>query len=529
MKTPSSAAITSVSLLTCVILLGACSDDEQPPVDQSVDLTNVDVQVPSPDQAGDTKVAGDAVPDSAEADAPTGDQTLDLPPGDLSTVDQAVADAGGDVGPGCGKFTSVGCCDGETLKLCAAGKLVVTDCTAAGKPKCGWNLKWGWYACGTNGSGDPSGKAPKSCSAPAPDASTCGAVTTQGCCLGKTLKYCENGKLKVSDCTSSPKCGWDASSSFYDCGTKGAADPSGKHPLSCTGAAVDAGPVDATPDTAKPDLGDTCKGISKDGCCAGEVLKFCDSGGKVVTTDCTATKNPMCGWDPAYGWYNCGTKGAADPSGKLAKACPGTAPDAGPDKAVPDKAVPDKALPDKALPDAAMPDAAVSTANVVITEVMIDPKAADDSKGEWFEIHNAGSTTVNIHGWTVSDKAGAGQQKYTFLSKTGNVPFPAGGYYLIGINQSKTTNGNVPVALRMLTKWTLDNTDDEIYLHDAKKLLVDKVEYDTTKGWVIPNGATLSLKNHSLDNNDPKSWCAETKAWCTSCDKGTPLKKSGCP
>ena len=340
MNTRPGVAISIVPLLSLMVLAGACSDNGQPEGDISVDLTVVDLPVIE-DQARDTGANKDGLADATQ----TGDQILDLPAQDLSAADQTVADAGSDAIQGCGKFTAVGCCDGQTLKLCFGNKLVVTDCAAAGKPKCGWNLKWGWYACGTDGSSDPAGKAPRSCSATAPDATmSCGSFTSEGCCDGQTLKYCENGQVKVSDCTTSPKCGWDAASNFYDCGTKGYADPSGKHALSCSGPSPDSGllfdsapPFDSGPLDAsiKPDAGDACKGISQDGCCAGEVLKFCNSSGKLVSTDCTATKNPKCGWAASYGWYDCGTKGTADPLGKLPKACPGTAVDAGaPDKAL---------------------------------------------------------------------------------------------------------------------------------------------------------------------------------------------------
>ncbi len=515
MKTFTSAALT-VALLACVVFSGACSDDDEPGADLAVDLPAVDLPGQVPDLPGD-RGAPDGAGDLPGADAPAADQTLDLPAVDLGAADlSTVADAGGDKGAGCGTHTAVGCCDGETLKLCVSNKLVVTDCAKAGKPKCGWNLKWGWYACGTDGKADPAGKSAKSCTATAPDAAVgCGAITTQGCCQGKTLKYCDSGKLKISDCSSSPKCGWDAASKFYDCGTGGGADPAGKHPLSCSGKPVDAGVVDAA--APKPDAGNTCKGISKDGCCAGEVLKFCDSGGNVVSTDCTATKSPKCGWDASYGWYNCGTAGGADPSGKVLKACPGTV--------VPDMALPDVALPDKALPDQAAPTAP----KIVITELMIDPKAVKADKGQWFEIHNAGAVVVDLQGWTVSDKKGKGQQKYTFKSPAGKIPFKAGGYLLVSINQNQGTNGKVPVDLRVIAKWTLDKKGDEIYLHDAKGKLVDKVEIKGgPKGWKIPAGATLSLKSVTADNNAFKSWCVESKQWCATCDRGTPKKKPAC-
>ena len=63
----------------------------------------------------------------------------------------------------------------------------------------------------------------------------CGSVTFEGCCSGQTLQFCENGALQTYDCTEGPSCGWSAEGNFYDCETPGGADPSGMHPMNCTG------------------------------------------------------------------------------------------------------------------------------------------------------------------------------------------------------------------------------------------------------------------------------------------------------
>ena len=61
----------------------------------------------------------------------------------------------------CGKVTAQGCCDGHIRKYCDKGKLKASDC--ASKPICGWDSSKKYYACGTKGGGDPSGKYPRSC------------------------------------------------------------------------------------------------------------------------------------------------------------------------------------------------------------------------------------------------------------------------------------------------------------------------------------------------------------------------------
>jgi hypothetical protein len=78
----------------------------------------------------------------------------------------------------CGQVTIKGCCTSATLSFCQAGALKQVDCTS--QPSCGWDAKLNYYACGTQGGADPSGKHPKSCPATSdaggatPDASAAG-------------------------------------------------------------------------------------------------------------------------------------------------------------------------------------------------------------------------------------------------------------------------------------------------------------------------------------------------------------------
>jgi hypothetical protein len=76
-------------------------------------------------------------------------------------------DGGGvDLGPGgpCGAVTIKGCCEGALLRYCVAGALKSEDCGKS--PSCGWRADKAFYACGTSGAADPTGKHPKVCPAP---------------------------------------------------------------------------------------------------------------------------------------------------------------------------------------------------------------------------------------------------------------------------------------------------------------------------------------------------------------------------
>jgi hypothetical protein len=156
---------------------------------------------------------------------------------------------------------------------------------------------------------------------------------------------------------------------------------------------------------------------------------------------------------------------------------------------------------------------------IVITEFVPNPKAVSDTNGEWFEIHNAGTSAVSLTGWTIKDD---GSNSHTISGLT----IQPGQYAVLGKNSDTATNGGVPVDYKY-SSFTLGNSGDSIILVDNLGAEVDKVAY--TSGWGIPDGASLSLKSPSLDNSVSTNWCQETTAWGTSAgDKGSPGAAAVC-
>jgi agmatine/peptidylarginine deiminase len=148
----------------------------------------------------------------------------------------------------------------------------------------------------------------------------CKGISWEGCCDGNMLYYCENNQLITEDCTSKPKCGWSTWSQYYNCGTKGNADPSGNHPMECPKACV--------PDCNGKDCGDngcggscgnctdgkTCSNFKCEGCkpaCSG---KECgDNGCGGTCGECKnggTCENGICvGCQPNCTNKNCGDNG----------------------------------------------------------------------------------------------------------------------------------------------------------------------------------------------------------------------------
>jgi hypothetical protein len=188
--------------------------------------------------------------------------------------------------------------------------------------------------------------------------------------------------------------------------------------------------------------------------------------------------------------------------------------------------------------DTAVPCAAGSTCAaghcvkphaIVITEIMVNPDKSNDLKGEWFEIKNTGTTAVDMTGWTLQDGSGSSLGVHYLGASNGTITVQPGQYLVLGQNKDITVNGGVTLDYIYGSSFFMSNDEDEIILKDDKGEVVDAVGFNEKQGWTIPTGATLSLKDVTLDNNDPKNFCVEKTAWSGSDgDKGTPGQKAAC-
>jgi hypothetical protein len=172
---------------------------------------------------------------------------------------------------------------------------------------------------------------------------------------------------------------------------------------------------------------------------------------------------------------------------------------------------------------------APTSSGIVITEMLINPDKSNDAYGEWVELKNTGTAPVTMTGWTLEDTSGSSLGIHFFDAANGTITIQPGQYLVMGSTDDTFKNGGVALDYVFGKNWFLVNDKDQIILKDDKKQVVDSVAFDETKGWTIPKGASLSLKDETLDNNDPKSWCEENSAWTgSSGDKGTPGAKPGC-
>ncbi|MDQ3606376.1 MAG: lamin tail domain-containing protein [Gemmatimonadota bacterium] len=150
---------------------------------------------------------------------------------------------------------------------------------------------------------------------------------------------------------------------------------------------------------------------------------------------------------------------------------------------------------------------------LVINEVMADPDAVSDDRGEWFEVYNPGTTGVDLKGWALASNNDAA---HTVGS---SVVVPAGGYSVLGRNGSKSRNGGVVVHYVYGTSLTLANASDWLVLRDATGATVDSVAWGSS----MPTGATRGVSDPSADNTDARgvNWHTATSIFGKG-DKGTP-------
>ena len=173
----------------------------------------------------------------------------------------------------------------------------------------------------------------------------------------------------------------------------------------------------------------------------------------------------------------------------------------------------------------ALGGAGTATGQIVITEVMPNPSAVADTRGEWFEIYNAGSTRVNIKEWKIVD----GSSSNTHQLPTTDFWVEPGAYVLFA--EESTTNGGLPTPdYDYPSSIGLNNGTETLTITDKDDNTQDAVSW--TSSWPFGNGESMSFKDPTVAtpataNDNADNWCTETATYGDG-DKGTPGEASVC-
>ncbi|MCA9581444.1 MAG: proprotein convertase P-domain-containing protein [Myxococcales bacterium] len=153
----------------------------------------------------------------------------------------------------------------------------------------------------------------------------------------------------------------------------------------------------------------------------------------------------------------------------------------------------------------------------IITEIMADPAAVDDSKGEWVEIRNASPDTLTLHGLAVSN------DKFQSFTITSTVLVPPGGYAILANNDDSATNGGVTVDYGYAG--LVLNDEGTLTLTQGGTITIDVVKYGVGAASAA-EGHSLALDPAKQDHEQNDLW----RSWCQATGAGTPgAANPACP
>ncbi len=152
---------------------------------------------------------------------------------------------------------------------------------------------------------------------------------------------------------------------------------------------------------------------------------------------------------------------------------------------------------------------------VIITEIMANPSAVSDPNGEWFEIYNNDTMSINLSDWQIADRD---NDLHTIFPPQDQFFISPGEYMVFSRNADSTINGGYSADYEY-SSFQLANSDDEIKIIDGDGLIVDEVEYNSS--FPFSSGASMYLRNIDFDNNVDTSWAMSEMEYGLG-DLGTP-------
>ena len=130
---------------------------------------------------------------------------------------------------------------------------------------------------------------------------------------------------------------------------------------------------------------------------------------------------------------------------------------------------------------------------------MQNPREVPDTdRGEWFELYNAGSHSVDMAGWKIKDDE---HDSHVIDSAHGKTMIDAGSYLVLCANPDPEANGGVRCDYDYdYGSFKLSNSTDEVVLIDVNDVEQDRVVYDSDTFW-FESGVSMALISPDLDNN----------------------------
>ena len=148
---------------------------------------------------------------------------------------------------------------------------------------------------------------------------------------------------------------------------------------------------------------------------------------------------------------------------------------------------------------------------VIVNELMINPWATPDPRGEWIELASVAADELNLSGCRLVD----GGTDEILLAAEGGLAIAGGGVVLVA-------SAGGPVAAVSYATMLLDDVGDEVALV-CGEMLIDRVAW-TPFSWPVIGGRALALdpsRRDANDNDRVESWCAATSVFANG-ERGSP-------
>ena len=145
-----------------------------------------------------------------------------------------------------------------------------------------------------------------------------------------------------------------------------------------------------------------------------------------------------------------------------------------------------------------------TNAQIIINELMYNPPESGTDSLEFIELYNAGSSSVDLSGYSFSDGID---------SLLPNVSIPAGGYFVFAADSAAVEAAYGITNVYQWESGALSNGGESLVLIDAQGNLVDEVLYDDKDGWPVDadgDGYSIELCSANEDNNDSTYWFTST-------------------
>jgi len=155
---------------------------------------------------------------------------------------------------------------------------------------------------------------------------------------------------------------------------------------------------------------------------------------------------------------------------------------------------------------------------LVINEIMYNSSfSVNNNEGEWFELYNTGTSSIDLMGCTVGDK------NLDFFTIESSLIIDGGGYLVLSKNASTTINGGLTPDYAYGDSLVLENADELIITCCGTE--IDIVEYSSARNFPEATSSSILLSDPYLDNNIGENWCISSSVYGDG-DLGTPGAKN---